>query len=350
MIQENALQGECVAFTGLLRDADHRCALAMVAAAGGLPSPQLTRSTTLLVVGMRGWRNMGDGQANGKLRQAESWQLRGHGLRIISEREFWARLAGQQETTAATQVCTMEQAGGMTGLTMEQLRRCMQLGLVRGEEQGLCFEDLLAVRAMVRTLQQGVTLEEVAGKWAALSRLVPEGAAQPGLHRLVHDPIGGLALLFAEGVLVSEFGQLLLNFPPSAKKGRKAEEPGRADSNTVYRATELLESGALIEAEALLRRALSRHPHQVEILVALGKLFIERERYAEAESLFRQILAASPEQIDALFCLALCCEESQKRQEAIDLWRAVLRLAPAGERTIIAQVHLVRPVLSPTTR
>lgn len=351
MIHKDALQGECVAFTGLLRDGDHRRALAVVAAAGGLPSPQLTRSTTLLVVGMRGWRGMGDGLANGKLRQAEDWQRRGHGPGIISERDFWARLGGQQDPAAAMQVCTMERAVGLTGLSLEQLRRCMQLGLVRSAEDGLCFEDLLAVRAMVRTLRQGVTLEEVAGKWAALSRLLPEGSAQHGLHRLVNDPIGGLALLFAEGVLVTEFGQLLLNFPPPAKTvpTGKAQLPD-AGSSPVVRATELLDRGASVEAEALLRRALNRHPQQVEVLVTLGKLCVERERYAEAEGIFRQVLAASPEQLEALFCLALCCEELQKRQEAVSLWRAFLRLAPAGERAIIAQAHLLRPVLAPADR
>jgi hypothetical protein len=344
MIQEDTLQGECVAFTGLLRDADHRRALAVVAAAGGLPSPQLTRSTTLLVVGMRGWRGMGDGRANGTLRQAEHWQLRGFGPRIIPERAFWARVEGQRETAAASQVCTMEQAAGLTGLSLEQLRRCVQLGLVRSEEGGLCFEDLLAARAMVRSLRQGVTLEEVAGKWADLSRLLPEGPTEQALHRLVHDPIGGLALLFAEGVLVTEFGQLLLNFPATAQAApNDLSAPGAAETSPVLRADELLERGSLVEAEALLRRALSRHPQQQEVLVALGKLCLERERYAEAESIFRQLLAASPEQSEALFCLALCCEELQKRQEAVGLWRAFLRLAPAGERAIVARAHLLRP-------
>lgn len=347
LIQENSLQGECVAFTGLLRETDHRRALAVVAAAGGIPSPRVTRRSTLLVVGMRGWRGMGAGAVNGKMRLAEEWQRRGYGPRIIAEVAFWARVAGERLPTGVLQVCSMAKAVGLTGLPEEQLRRFAQLGLVRSENDGPCFEDLLAMRTIVRTLQQGVTLEEMADKWADLSRLLPEASAPP-LNRLVNDPVGGLALLLAEGVLVGEFGQLLLDFrAPSTAPEIVPLQSGVDGLDPVGAADALLDEGAFAEAEAALHRAINHHPEEAGLLVALGKLLIELGRYEEAEGLLQQVLATSPEQQEALFCLAVCCEQLQKHQEAIGLWRSFLRIAPTGVRTIIAQAHLLRPVVTP---
>jgi hypothetical protein len=348
-IQENSLHGECVAFTGLLRETAHRRALEVVAAAGGLPSPRVTRSCTLLVVGMRGWRGMGNGAANGKMRQAEEWQRRGCGPRIIPEGAFWARVGGDPSPPLdALQVCTMAKAVGLTGLPEEQLRRFAQLGLIRSENNGPCFEDLLAMRTIVRTLRQGVTLEEMADKWADLSRLLPEASGHP-LNRLVNDPVGGLALLLAEGVLVGESGQLLLDFRPPSRTAPELVplQSAGAGIDPVGAADTLLDEGAFAEAEAALLQALSHHPEEAGLLVALGKLLIELERYEEAEGLLQQVLATTPEQHEALFCLAVCCEQLQKRQEAIGLWRSFLRTAPTGVRTIIAQAHLLRPVASP---
>jgi tetratricopeptide (TPR) repeat protein len=352
VIQKNALQGERVAFTGRLQQGDHRRALAVVAAAGGIPAPRVTRSSTLLVVGMRGWRGLSTGTVNGPLRQAEAWQQDGQGPRIIAERAFWARVSGNQaEGSADLPTCTPAQAARLTGLTAEQLRRCAQLGLVRSEEDGLCFEDLLAVRAIVQLMRQGVTLAGMAGKWAELSRLLPMQTPHFGLHRLINDPLAGLALQLADGVLVDSGGQLLLPLQPPGGEGPQSSAVPAEDltAGALAKAQALLEQDRSTEAEALLRQSLARQPQQGALQLALGELLLEKERYTEAEGVLRRLLAEAPTESRALFALALCCEENEKRQEAVPLWRAYLRLAPTGERAVIAMAQLLRPLPSPTS-
>ncbi|MBT4864132.1 MAG: GlcNAc transferase, partial [Planctomycetaceae bacterium] len=49
------LQGECVAFTGILASMTHRQAFELVEEHGGGPTTHVNRQTTMLVIGEEGW-------------------------------------------------------------------------------------------------------------------------------------------------------------------------------------------------------------------------------------------------------------------------------------------------------
>ncbi|MED5400554.1 MAG: BRCT domain-containing protein, partial [Planctomycetota bacterium] len=56
------LQGEQVAFTGVLASMTHRDAMDVVARHGGTSTQHVSRTTTLLVVGEEGWPLESNGQ------------------------------------------------------------------------------------------------------------------------------------------------------------------------------------------------------------------------------------------------------------------------------------------------
>ncbi len=90
------LQGERVAFTGVLASMTHARAADLVAQHGGEASEHISRQTTLLVVGEEGWPLEDDGQPSVKLQQAERLRSAGEPLRIIGESD-WLQLLGLAE-------------------------------------------------------------------------------------------------------------------------------------------------------------------------------------------------------------------------------------------------------------
>src|SRR5215472_15611891 len=72
-----------VAFTGRLACMSRAEAFEVVRRHGGTPSPEVTRRTSLLVVGELGWPLLDDGRPSNKLSRASSY-----GIAVVSERRF----------------------------------------------------------------------------------------------------------------------------------------------------------------------------------------------------------------------------------------------------------------------
>ena len=87
------LQGEKVAFTGILASMTHRQACDLVAENGGASSNHMSGHVTMLVVGEEGWPLDEDGKASLKLEQAVELLNSGVPMQILKESE-WLRLLG----------------------------------------------------------------------------------------------------------------------------------------------------------------------------------------------------------------------------------------------------------------
>lgn len=91
--KSKALEGEHVVFTGTLKHGQRSAAQQLVNAIGGVADKNLTKKTTLLVVGIpnpRAWKE----NATGSRKMLKASQLReaGSPIEVISEEEFFNRL------------------------------------------------------------------------------------------------------------------------------------------------------------------------------------------------------------------------------------------------------------------
>jgi NAD-dependent DNA ligase len=87
----HGLSGKSVVFTGTLHRMDRREAQKQVHSRGGKTPSNVTRELDYLVVG-----DEKDGADSSKLKAARKLMAQGSALRILTEDEFHALLAGQQ--------------------------------------------------------------------------------------------------------------------------------------------------------------------------------------------------------------------------------------------------------------
>src|ERR1700682_5072415 len=77
-----------VAFTGKLASMTRTEAFRIVKEAQGEALPNVTRRTSILVVGMEGWPLLADGLPSRKLRHAEGLNTQGYQISILPESAF----------------------------------------------------------------------------------------------------------------------------------------------------------------------------------------------------------------------------------------------------------------------
>jgi tetratricopeptide (TPR) repeat protein len=109
--------------------------------------------------------------------------------------------------------------------------------------------------------------------------------------------------------------------------------PTETEQQTLSQATTLLQGGALAEAEALYRKALSTDPHSVALLNGLGQLLYRQGRTAEARPYFQQSLAQMANQIQVLRDLGNACFLLDCFEEAVEAYQQALVLDPNHAET-----------------
>ena len=92
--KSRVLEGEHVAFTGTLRHGQRAAVQQLVSAVGGTADKNLTKKTTLLVVGIPNPGAWTEGSsASRKLHKARQLRESGSSIEVVSEDEFFNRLA-----------------------------------------------------------------------------------------------------------------------------------------------------------------------------------------------------------------------------------------------------------------
>src|SRR5215831_8760389 len=91
-----SLEHARVAFTGKLAYLSRQEAHQLVREGGGEVTLDVSRQTSLLVVGMEGWPLLADGMVSSKLKRAEEFIQKGFPIKIVSE-EVFLELAGCRE-------------------------------------------------------------------------------------------------------------------------------------------------------------------------------------------------------------------------------------------------------------
>lgn len=370
-----------VSFAGRLRTITRRAATDAVREHGGAVATNLSRRTSMLVVGAGGWPVRQDGSISRTLRRAEDLNARGACIRIVPEEEFLEVTGLQAPPPPTGKSFDVPSVAQMFGVEPTLLRRWEALGLVRSTCGAYDFRDLVALRAIAELSAQGVPPATIARTVRGLGAVLPD----------VERPLAQLRLVERDGALLAEIGDALLDeggqyvldfdgagAPRESREGDAIAPRFDAEDTDAHawleRGVALEEEGDLVEAAAAYRRALRLEPHWPEAHFNLGNALRGQGRADAAAAHFQlavdqdpslaaawynladvheeagdldaaiecleAALRACPEHADAHYNLALCCEEAGRDGEARAHWQAYLRLDPESTWAAVAREHL----------
>ncbi|MCH8828872.1 MAG: GlcNAc transferase [Planctomycetes bacterium] len=301
-----ALHGERVAFTGTLASMQHRDAFRYTEEHGGIVTQNVSRKTTILVVGEEGWPLEADGQPSQKLRQVLAWQEEGCACRVIEE-SLWLNLIGLEKRRRDIQgEQTPAMLSQLLDVPVNVIRRWEKMGFIRavrtvGRLPFFQYQEVAGARLLSQLLSSGIPQRQLE---SSLKKLV---AVLPGLERSLSQleilSRGGRLLYRDEqGLIETGSGQRCFDFESSddstaAVAGESDESnTSKDDSNTAkivpfspsddagnedrihWTAAEwfregcrLLESNQAASAVEALRLAAMDRPNDAEIHFALAE-------------------------------------------------------------------------------
>ena len=210
------LQGEKVAFTGILASMTHRQAYELVVENGGTSSVHVSRKVTMLVVGEEGWPLDEEGKASVKVEQAVDLINSGVPLQILKESE-WLRLLGlEHRERDVHRLFTPAMLQQKLDIPVGVVRRWERLGLIKPEQRVyrlpyFDFQEVAAVRRLQEMLKAGVPRDRIEQSLSGLRLLLPS----------VDRPLAQLEILARDsrvvfrdgnGLVEARTGQRMLDF------------------------------------------------------------------------------------------------------------------------------------------
>jgi tetratricopeptide (TPR) repeat protein len=336
----SALSG-VVVFAGRLASMKRADAYALVERHGGTPRQEVSKRSTVMVVGELGWPLLANGHPSNSLGRAKTL-----GVPLVSERQFleWAALS-----TPADQALdyTVEQVAALSGLPVEIVEQLGVYGLLHARNGRCGFRDLAGARQIAELLRAGVGLSVISASLRDIREWMP--GAGPANLRLF--PASSDALVIAQlNGFTDKRGQFLMPVEkPRADADRLFAEAQDAEEREAYTVAERLYRRAMkadpgdptaafnlanmlrglgrrVEAEALYRQAVGAEPRLAEGWYNLGDLLDEQGRLPEAIASLERAVAIDPDYADAIFNLALLLQRSQRTIEAGFHWRKYLKL------------------------
>jgi hypothetical protein len=263
-----------VAFTGRLACMSRAEAFEVVRRYGGTPSQEVTRQTTLLVVGELGWPLMDDGRPSNKLSKAS-----GYGIPVVSERRFLEWIGktvpdSLHRTYSAAQIATLSK---LPDHTIDEL---VQFGLLDPRGGLFGFRDLASARQISKLFAQKITLSEIIRSVKEVRVWLPDA----DLSNLRLHPAAPHAIEIEQpGGRTDKRGQFVL---PVSRPEQNADA-------LFDQAQSAEEAGDLAKAERLYRLLMKCDPTDAAPPFNLGNMLRASGRKVEAE-------AVSPADLGAL--------------------------------------------------
>jgi tetratricopeptide (TPR) repeat protein len=222
------LQGEKVAFTGILASMTHRQACDLVVENGGSSSAHVSGHVTMLVVGEEGWPLDEEGKASAKLEQAVELINSGVPLQILKESE-WLRLLGlEHRERDVHRLFTPAMLQQKLDIPVGVVRRWERLGLIEPVQRVFRlpyfdFQEVAAVRRLQEMLKSGIPRDRIEQSLSGLRLLLPS----------VDRPLAQLEILARDsrvvfrddkGLVEARTGQRVLDFEPVSKVDSQVAE------------------------------------------------------------------------------------------------------------------------------
>lgn len=217
------LQGEKVAFTGVLASMTHRQAYDLVEENGGASAVHVSGQVTMLVVGEEGWPLDEEGKASVKVEQAVDLINSGVPLQILKESE-WLRLLGlEHRERDVHRLFTPAMLQQKLDIPVGVVRRWERLGLIEPVQRVyrlpyFDFQEVAAVRRLQEMLKSGIPRDRIEQSLSGLRQLLPS----------VDRPLAQLEILARDsrvvyrdgnGLVEARTGQRMLDFDPAPLDG-----------------------------------------------------------------------------------------------------------------------------------
>ncbi|MEX2286135.1 MAG: tetratricopeptide repeat protein [Planctomycetaceae bacterium] len=213
------LQGERVAFTGTLASMTHREAHKITAQHGGAATSDVSRQTTMLVVGEEGWPLEADGKPSQKWQHAAQLRNEGVAIRILNESDWLhlVNLDGQRQE--AERLYTPAMLSELLDVSASTIRSWERVGLIRPVRKVyrlpyFDFQEVSSARRIVALLAAGVSRKELEESLETL-RSVLKDVDRPlaQLEMLAQDS----RLLYRDeiGLIEPRSGQRQFDFEPT---------------------------------------------------------------------------------------------------------------------------------------
>ncbi len=352
------LQGEKVAFTGILASMTHRQAYDLVEENGGASAVHVSGQVTMLVVGEEGWPLDEEGKASVKVEQAVDLINSGVPLQILKESE-WLRLLGlEHRERDVHRLFTPAMLQQKLDIPVGVVRRWERLGLIEPVQRVyrlpyFDFQEVAAVRRLQEMLKSGIPRDRIEQSLSGLRQLLPS----------VDRPLAQLEILARDsrvvfrdgnGLVEARTGQRVLDFDPEPMDGlasssdsdseESAQSGGSEAPGTIpiptfgvvsettpanWNAEEWFDHGCGLlgddetaEAVEAFRMALMLCPDDAEIHFYLASALYRRGNVGGAMERYHVAVELDHEYIEAwtqLGCLRFETGDSQAAIEAFDI-------------------------------
>lgn len=363
------LQGERLSFTGTLASMTHKQGMEIAEQHGGVTTHNVSKQTTMLVVGEEGWPLEEDGQPSLKLKQVTEWRQQGLGVQVLPESE-WLHLLGLEERRRDVhRLLTPAMLNQSLKVSVGLIRHWERIGLIKPVKKVFRlpyfdFQEVACVRRLSELLRAGVPQSELEASLGHLQAMLPGTAkslAQLTLLARDHHVV----LRDDAGLLEPTSGQRLFDFDLDAANSAiasasplsqgdrqlpgdvRSDKPNAFDSPSATlnfadavtpsasgsqqswtsqdwldQGAHLLEENRVVDAIEAFRLALMNdssnpetHFHLAEALYRSGNLLGAFERFHVAVELDQQYLEAWTQ----LGCVAAELEQTQSALDAFDI-------------------------------
>jgi tetratricopeptide (TPR) repeat protein len=286
--------------------------------AGGHVARDLTRGSTLLVVGGQASALIDSGSLPQRLATA-----RARDVPVLGERAFQAAMAGEAAEPATLPLQT---ALGQTGLTREDAEILAAFDLIVLQGQACRFADAGVLRTAGELMSQGRSLGDVVLILARARDRSPEGR-----HRIVLTASGQAALKWEDG-LTSLEGQGMLPL-----------DEDHAGIEDLFEAATLLETSGQAEQAARLYDMCARADRSDPIApYNLGNIRLAQGAFDQAILAYQQALARDRGFVEARYNLAQALEAAGRNDAAAIELERLLESDPAHSDAVfnLAQLRM----------
>ena len=210
------LADERLSFTATLASMTHQRAHQLTAEHGGVATTNVSRQTTVLVVGEEGWPLEPDGSPSLKLQQATAWQQEGSSIRIVKESEWLATLGLDDQHDEVHREYTPAMLSQLLDVPVGVIRSWERTGLIRPVRRVFRlpyfdFQEVAGARRLAEMVAAGVPKAEIEAGLAKLKTLLP-GIEQPLVQLEILARDRHVVYRDDGGLVESVSGQRLLDF------------------------------------------------------------------------------------------------------------------------------------------
>lgn len=329
------LEGERVAFTGRWASLSRPEALRLIARHGAAFTPQVTRETTLVVVGQARLPVGRSGRLTKNLRRAHRWRQQGAAIAIVDEYELLDRLKVHEPGPGVSRYYTAGQMACVIDVPARRLRAWVRIGLLEPsrDQDGIEWFDyrqLAAAQALCRLQATIGRRRRFRRSLRQLARLLPKQAEI--FQRLVQAETNGPLLWRNEdGGLLDAGGQLHFDFDaePAASLPFAPLREAPIDAERLFeQACQAEAAGNLEQAETVYRDLAAVGGGHRDAHFNLGNVLVAQGRYDEAIEAYRAAIELDERSAEAWNNLGVALGELQEFDEACAAFQAALRIDP----------------------